>query len=228
MNNPPKIIFKYPSRSRPERFFNCLDSLVANINDPYNYLISCTLDEDDMTMNKQEVVDRIMEYKNIEIRWGLSDSKIHAVNRHIPEEYDFDIIIVHSDDMVFTQYGFDTMIRVDMITHFPEMDGLLHYPDQDAGSALATMYIAGRKWWEYRHKKIYHPSYKSLFCDNEEMEVAIRMGKYKYCGYPINFHLNPAYENNKMPRDEMFNRQQDDWNEDEKNFFERKGQNFFL
>lgn len=227
MTWPPKILFKYPSRERPERFFKSLDSLYSNLDDKENFHVSCTLDTDDLTMNNQEVVDRINGYQNISIEWGLSKSKINAVNRNIPN-YPFDILVVHSDDMIFHTYGADTMIRVDMANHFPEFDGILHYPDQDAKEYLATMYIAGRKWWEFRNKNIYHPSYKSLWCDNEEMAVAKKMGKYFYCGYQINHHLNPAYIQNNMERDTLFNRQQNDWNEDELNFNTRQSRNFDL
>ena len=227
MNKPPFILFKFPSRGRPERFFNSLDSIYNNIDDHTNYHVSCTLDSDDVTMNNEDVISRIRTRKNISIEWGKSKSKVDAVNRNVPR-VPFDIIINHSDDMLFTVYGFDTMIRVDMLAHFPNFDGLLHYPDQDAKEHLATMYIAGRKWWEFRDKKIYHPSYKSLWCDNEEMAVAQLCDKYKYCGYQINIHLNPAYAHNNMPRDEMFDRQQGDWQEDELNFHKRKQNNFYL
>lgn len=219
----PKILFKFPSRGRKDRFFKSLDSLYNNLDDPYNFHISCTLDTDDKEMNNDEVIERVMSYNNTSIGFGESKSKIHAVNRSMPD-YDWDICIVQSDDMIFNIYGFDTMVRVDMLTHFPNMDGLLHYPDQDAKSYLATMYIAGRKWWEFRNKNIYHPTYKSLWCDNEEMAVAKMCDKYFYCGYQINVHLNPAYGH--LPKDEMFNEQQGHWNDDEKNFYERQTRNF--
>jgi hypothetical protein len=225
MNNPPFKLFKFPSRGRPERFFKSLDSLVDNISDRDHYHISCTLDNDDPTMNNPEVIDRINKYSNISIGWGLSESKIHAINRSMPD-IDWDILFCHSDDMIFTLYGFDVNVGNDMISHFPNFDGLLHYPDQDAKEALATMYIAGRKWWELRGKNIYHPSYKSLWCDNEEMIASQKMGKYKYCGYQINVHLNPAYGH--LVRDEMFNIQQGHWPEDEANFHARQAINFDL
>ncbi len=144
----------------------------------------------------------------------------------MPTGIDWDILICMSDDMLFNIFGFDVMIAVDMLAHFPLMDGLLHYPDQDAKSYLATMYIAGKKWWEFRNKNIYHESYKSLWCDNEEMLVSQMCGKYKYCGYQINIHLNPAYGH--LERDDMFNEQQGHWGEDERNFNERKARNFDL
>jgi len=225
MSTPAVILFKYPSRGRPDRFFKSLDSIVNNISDKDYYHIACTLDLDDPTMNNEDVVCKIMSYENTSIQWGLSKSKIHAVNRDFPN-MPFHILIGMSDDMIFNIFGFDTMIRVDMLTHFENYDGLLHYPDQDAKEHLATMYIAGVRWWQSRGKNIYHPSYKSLWCDNEEMEAAKIKGKYKYCGYQINTHENPAYGH--LPKDEMFNQQQSDWNEDEANFYARKAINFEL
>lgn len=225
MNKPPFKLFKYPSRGRPERFFKSLDSIYENVSDKDYFHVSCTLDLDDPLMCNEGVIGRINEYPNTSIAWGRSDSKIHAVNRDMPD-IDWDICFCMSDDMLFTLFGFDVNVGVDMLNWFPNLDGLLHYPDQDAKEYLATMYIAGRKWWEFRDKNIYHPSYKSLWCDNEEQDVAQMFGKYKYCGYQINLHLNPAYQHNNMPRDDMFNRQQSDWNFDEANYNERKKNNF--
>lgn len=235
VNNPPKILFKYPSRGRPDRFFDGMDSIYNNLNDKENFGVLATFDIDDKEgMANKEVFNRLHDrYKNFTWVYGVSNSKIHAINRdmdnlaHIfPFMQDFDILINASDDMRFNIYGFDDMVRVDAMNWFPNMDGLLHYPDQDAKEYLATMYIAGRKWWEFRNKNIYHPSYKSLWCDNEEMAVAQMMGKYKFCGYQINIHLNPAYGH--LPKDEMFNIQQGHWQEDEANFNERKARNFDL
>jgi len=225
MSKPPFKLFKYPSRGRPAHFFSSLNSIYENIADKDYFHVSCTLDSDDISMNNQEIIDRINSYENISIEWGKSASKIHAVNRQMPD-INWDILICHSDDMRFNTYGFDQMIGVDMLTHFPDFDGILHYPDQDAKQMLATMYIAGRKWWEYRQRYIYHPGYLSVFCDNEEMEVAQKMGKYKYCGYQINIHLNPAYGHRQ--RDDMFNEQQGHWPHDEKLYNQRKINNFYL
>lgn len=224
MKNPPFKLFKYPSRSRPERFFKSLDSIYNNASDKDYFHVSCTLDSDDVTMNDAEVIKKINAYQNISISWGYSDSKVEAINRSMPD-IDWDIVICMSDDMMFDIYGFDVMIGVDMMTHFPDGDGILHYPDQDAREYLATMYIAGRKFYD-RFGYIYHPSYKSLWCDNEVMQIAQKLGKYKYCGYRINSHYNPAYGH--LPKDEMFNRQQSFWNEDQANFEARKARNFDL
>lgn len=229
MNNPFRILFKYPSRSRPSRFFEGLDSIYNNISDRDSFGVLVTLDDDDETMNNAEVRDRLMTYPNIEVVYGRSESKVHAINRDFDDHIkfrDFDILVCMSDDMRFTTFGFDTMMRVDMNALLPEFDGILHYPDQDAKSALATLYVAGKNWFEFRNRKIYHPSYKSLWCDNEEQDVAKKLGKYRYPGYNICLHLNPAYGH--LPRDPLFNEQQGHWEEDEKNYHERKERNFDL
>lgn len=211
MSTPPFKLFKYPSRGRPDRFFNSLDSIVNNISDKDYYHIACTLDTDDESMNNKEVINRINSYEHTSIQWGESKSKIHAVNRSMPD-IAFDILINQSDDMVFNIYGFDTMIGVDMLTHFPNMDGLLHYPDQDAKDLLATMYIAGVNFYK-KFNFIYDPKFRSVWCDNLIQAAAQHIGKYKYCGYQINIHNNPAYGH--LPKDEMFERQQGEWNHDE-------------
>lgn len=234
MQWPPKILFKYPSRGRPERFFDGMDSIYNNLSDKTNFGVLGTFDIDDLDgMAKPEILNSLYgRYNNFAWVYGNSKSKIDAVNKDLdkidivfPQLKDFDIIVNMSDDMRFNIYGFDDMIRIDMDNHFPNYDGLLHYPDQDAKEFLATMYIAGRKFYD-RFGYIYHPSYKSLWCDNEVMDVAQKIGKYKYCGYQINVHLNPAY--NHLPKDDMFIRQQSDWNHDEANYYARKEINFGL
>ena len=211
MSEPFKILYKYPSRNRPNRFFEGLDSIVNLTADKDYYHIACTLDTDDESMNNYEVITQINSYPNVSIQWGTSNSKIEAVNRSMPD-YPFDILVNMSDDMRFNLYGFDQCIRVDMNAHFPKFDGLLHYPDQDAKEWLATMYIAGRKFYD-TFGFIYDHQFKSLWCDNLVMKTAQHMGKYKYTGYQINIHLNPAYGH--LEKDAMFLEQQGYWGEDE-------------
>lgn len=225
------ILFKYPSRGRPDRFFDGLDSIVNNIDQKDKYCISCNLDLDDDTMRGDAFIERVDKYKNIHLSYGYSQSKIDAFNRDIFDAYtingkfDWDILIGMSDDMRFIVYGFDQLIREGFRINAPDTDMLLHYSDQDARHAVPVLYVAGKKYYE-RDGYIYHPSYRSLFCDNESMEVAIMRDKYRYMGIQIVNHLNPAYGH--LPRDAMFNKQQDDWGRDEANFIERRRHKFFL
>lgn len=211
MSEPFNILYKYPSRNRPTRFFEGLDTIINNTADKDYFHVACTLDLDDLSMNNEGVINKIESYPNTSIQWGESISKIDAVNRSMPD-YDWDIIVNMSDDMRFNLYGFDQCIRIDMNAHFPNFDGLLHYPDQDAKDWLATMYIAGKNFYN-KFGFIYDPQFKSLWCDNLVMKTAQHMGKYKYCGYQINVHLNPAYGH--LEKDSMFLEQQGHWGHDE-------------
>lgn len=212
-------------------FFQSLDSLNENIRDRDNYHISLTLDTDDEILNDESVVDRIRMYPNTSIAWGLSDSKIHAINRDFPKEYDFDVVICWSQDMFATMYGFDDIFR-NYITHIAhqreDFDFLVHFPEPDSKEYLNVLYVATKPYYD-RFGYIYHPSYKSLWADNESMEVAKALKRYHFCGvHGLYAHKNPAYGHYGIQRDALFNEQQGYWDVDEKNFHERKLRNFDL
>lgn len=217
------ILFKFTSRSRPQKFLDGLKNITDMVNDKVNYTILCTLDEDDTTMNTEAIRELTGRYPNTIMQYGTSKSKIDAINRDMSVVKDWDILVVMSDDMRFTATGFDTLIREGMAHNFPDLDGFLHYPDTTAKTALATMSIMGRKYFE-RDNYIYHPSYQSLFCDNEAMEVAQARGKYLFMGIPILDHLHPAY--NLSEWDEQYMFQQNLWGVDEANYLLRKAKNF--
>ncbi len=218
-----KILFKFPSRSRPERFFITLDNLHAMIVDKDNFHIACTLDLDDSSMNNEEAKARIASYSNTTAMYGYSKSKIDAFNRDMLEIDGWDICVAVSDDMQFTVVGFDNILREAFRCNAQDTDGLIHALDQDAKIAVPVLYVAGRRYFE-RDLWIYNPLYLSVFSDNESMEVAKIRNKYFYIGIKILNHLNPAYGH--LPRDEQFNRQQDLWGHDENIYNRRKVNNF--
>lgn len=220
-----KILFKLPSRGRPERFFKALDSIIDNVRDKDSYHVSCTLDTDDATMNNEDVISKIRTRKNVSIEWGLSTSKINAVNRNMPN-IDWDILLVSSDDIYFDIYGFDEMVRLEFNQHFPNGDGYVHFKEKDSGSALCVMTCCDKKYYD-RFGYIYHPEYISLFADNEQFDVAKILGRYVYVPYEIMQHLNPAY--GYLEKDEMFKYQQKiGWTKDQQTYNERKAKNFDL
>lgn len=220
-----KILIKFPSRGRKERFFKALDACINNIQDKGNYQVSCTLDLDDPIMNNDEVKEKIASYQNVSVCWGKSDSKIHAINRDLPE--DFDILVVLSDDIFFNIFGWDTLVRMEMENNFPDGDGYLHFREKDTTDILNVMTVIDKKYYD-RFGYIYHPSYKSLWCDNEQMAVSKILKRYAYVPFEIMLHRCPAYGYTDCPRDEMFNTQQNFWQLDEMNFNERRLKNFDL
>lgn len=227
MSKPIKILFKYPSRGRPKKFFRGLDSIYNNLADRVNFHVSCTLDYDDAKMfDDIDVGYGLLPYDNLSVNWGYSKSKIHAINRDMPDLSDYSIIICMSDDMLFTMYGFDEDIRINMQNVFPGFDGLLNYKDKDTNGTLATLYVAGINWYK-RRGHIYHPSYISLWADNEEQDCAVLASKYQFIDTLIYWHANPAYYPDQG-RDQQFNTQQSEevWTHDEANYNKRKLLNF--
>ena len=210
-------------------FFESLNSLHDNIRDKDNYHISLTLDLDDEILHTAEVMDMISEYPNTSIEWGYSKSKIHAINRSMPE-YDWDIIICWSNDMTCLFYGMDDIIRMDMLSKWGHkgFDGLGHWPEPDTKDILNVLYVATRKYYD-KFGYIYHPSYLSLWADNESMLVAKMLGKYQFFNTNgLYVHRNPAYSHHGIEKDELFKEQQSLWITDEKNFIERKSRGFDL
>ena len=187
-----KILFNFATRSRPEKFFKCLENIYINSKSS-NFEVLIKIDIDDTTMNKASVLDKICRYKGTRVVAGKSNNKIHAINRGLKLVDGWDILINTSDDMWFTEYGFDTIIRDDFREKFPEGDGFLHYNDGFQGENVSTMSIMDKKYYD-RFGYIYHPSYVSLWCDNEAMEVAKKLGRHKYMGDKQLFqHKHPAW-----------------------------------
>lgn len=208
---PPKIQFVYPTRGRKARFFEGLDSIVNNLYDKENYHIQVVADVDDADMSSRETFDRIKTYPNTDVLYGISKSKVSAVNRDLKLLKPFDIICCHSDDMRWTFYGFDQILRQQF--EDGNYDKLIHVPDTDAKQFLATYYIAGKDYFN-RFGFIYDPRFKSLFCDNLVMDIAQKLGKYQFVDCPgMLFHEHPSYGHTQF--DEQYKEQQALWGEDE-------------
>lgn len=224
-SNDPVILFKYTSRSRPDQFYRGLVSII-NKCASQNYLILCSFDNNDPAL--PTYLDYINDLSNdrITVCLGESKSKIDAINRDL-NSYDkpWDIIVNMSDDMVFTKNGFDLIIKSDFIQYFPQFDGVMHYPDQDAGEKLMTLSILGRNYY-LRFNYIYHPDYTSLWCDNEAMEVSMMLGKYRYSPVRMFDHIHPAYGH--CQTDEQYRHTESFYHSDNAVYLQRKQKGFKL
>jgi hypothetical protein len=226
-----KILFKYASRSRNEKFFDGLDNILNNLNDLNNFCILCSLDADDETMNNQQSIKRITEYvkkypANIVVKFGKSRNKIDAINRDVnefKERFDFDILVNFSDDMQFIVQSFDKTIRDKFYIAYPNLDGNIYFNDGFVGDAISTMSIIGRKYYD-KFNYIYHPSYHSLWCDNEYTMVAKKEKKIVYFDEKIYIHNHPAnvggFIDTQLMKTESFNEI------DRENFNKRLTNNF--
>lgn len=224
---PHKIFFKYTSKSRVNNFFRGLDSIVNNLAKKEDYHILCSFDVDDKEYANPGFIERLKTYENVSHYFGISTSKIYAINRDILLAPAWDILVNMSDDFIFTQWGFDDLIRTAFQQHFSDLDGFCHFHD-GFQPRLATMSIIGRKWFD-RTGYIYHPSYITEYCDVEEQEKAKILGRYKYMGEEIKImmHIHP-YNAHKEAIDELYKKNMLSSNLDKENYFKRLAINFDL
>jgi len=169
-----KILFKYPTRQRPEWFKETLNKYYEYMNGNHRFIITCDIDDD--SMNNDEMRAFMDNKPNLTYHFGSSRTKIEACNADI--EGEFDILVVVSDDMVPIVKGFDDVIIKEMQEHFPNLDGALDFPD-GFNNNLITYSILGRKLYEYFGYVYYH-GYRSFWCDNEFTERVKAIGKYAY------------------------------------------------
>lgn len=242
-----KLLIKIPTR---ERGLHWVKSYLDNITNP-NTRILLTLDKDDLngdlglelSMFKLEIftpqIDKIF------IKTGESKGKIEAINRDINEFIDdFDVLLVGSDDMIPQVKGFDQIILDDMKATYPDGDGCLWYHTEDHQKELFKRHrrqilpssrefyqkwicmlpIMGKAYYK-RFNYVYHPSYKSFWCDNEQTEVAVKLNKITYLHKQIIKHTHPSWDASGKD-DELYSRNNINWGYDQNNFRKRKSRGF--
>lgn len=225
-----KILYKFPTRSRPDKFFAAIENIIS-MSASNNYKIVVTIDEDDETMNNDYVASTVLAHQksyDLLVMLGNSEGKIHAVNRDmdkITNAYDWDIVVVMSDDMKFVVYGFDNAIRAAFDKY--GLDSVIHFNDGNSyKDKLMTLNVQGRINYD-RFKYLYNPEYISLWCDNEQMEVAKLIGNYYYMGDKpvIVNHLHPCHVQGVV-YDDLLRHTETFYRVDEQTFLKRKKKNF--
>lgn len=219
-----RILLKCPTRSRPQRVLKTLGAYVrlAARPDLLGVLVSC--DVDDPTMSNPEDLRRILsQCAWSRIAYGQNANKIAACNANISEvDWDWDIIVLVSDDMMPQIRGYDDILRTHMTSRFPDRNGILWFDDGCQGDKLNTLCIYGRAFYDQRGF-LYDPAYKSLFCDTEltdhcRMQYADRCLYVPYC---IIRHEHPGAGYSQY-MDALYDRNQKYWNEDMYTYISRK------
>lgn len=201
-----KLLIKIPTRSRPEKFKQILTEYQRLLSRKHDYLFLISIDEDDITMNNPEMLKFLDSQPNLKYFKGNSKSKIEAVNADIEKvTEDWDALLVTSDDMIPLKPNYDDTILVNLRRFFgPKMDGVLHFNDGRQGSRLNTLPIMGREYYN-RFKYVYHPSYISLYADNEFTDVSRKLGKTIYFDTVLVQHGWMDF----IGKDELFERNED-------------------
>jgi len=192
-----KILFKYPTFRRPEWFERTLNLYYSMISSNYTFEFLITLNENDKTMNTEKMRSFMSSYSHLRYKFGKHKNKIEAINADMEKE-DFDILFLVSDDMIPIVPGFDIVIIEKMMEYFPDLDGALHFGDGvNKDPKTISSYIIGKKLYD-RFGYIYHPDYKSFFCDTEFTYEIRRMNKVIFFPEKIIRHCYKEFGTDKV------------------------------
>lgn len=186
-----KILVKFPSKERPDKFLFALNRLKELANHPKELQFIVSIDNNDRF---RSTYNQYCLRSNIPIYFGDSKNKIDACNRDMVFAKDWDIALLMSDDMIAQFRGWDDILRREMSEHFHDLDGVLFHSDGYLHKRLNTMCIVGRKWYD-RKGYFYYPGYGGFCCDSEFMFVSQLEGKSFYSDQVLFKHDHP--QNNK-------------------------------
>lgn len=222
-----RILLKVPTRSRPAQVLKTLEAYMRLANHPEHMGVAISCDQDDTTMNKDiirsEIKQILRKTEWHRVYYSANQTKIQACNANMNEiDYAWDIVVLVSDDMIPQVKGYDDTIRNYMLASYPETNGILWFNDGCQGSKLNTLTIFGRTMYD-SFGYLYHPSYKSLFCDTELTDLCRTTLKARttYIPYCIIRHEHPGTGfAEKM--DELYAKNQRYWTEDMYTYISRK------
>ena len=183
-----KLLIQFPTFARAEKFLRVLNEYVETSSSHHQLFFNINCDLSDLSMTNAYVQERVKyilsKKSNVDgvINFDRDTEKISAINNHIQDK-DFDIVICASDDMVPKAHGWDNEIAIAMKEHFPELDGCVSFydgvRDKIHKDNLITFSILGKKLYDH-FGYIYHPDYKSLYCDDEFTQEVNNLGKVAY------------------------------------------------
>jgi hypothetical protein len=222
-----RILLKCPTRGRPQKILSTIRTYVqrANRKDLLGVAISCDHNDTTMTRNlvQEELHRTLAGVAWHTIFFSPNTNKIEACNANMDEiPWEWDIVVLASDDMIPQVQGYDDVIRTHMMARFPDRNGILWCNDGAQGDKLNTLCIYGREMYNHLGS-IYRPEYKSLFCDTELTDLCTGplADRCMYIPYCIIRHEHPGtgYAQNM---DALYTQNQKYWNEDMYTYISRK------
>ncbi len=222
-----RILLKCPTRSRPGKVLKTLSAYVRLANHPEQMGIAISCDNDDASMKQvPELESMIQRCAWSRIFYSDNHSKIEACNANMKDiEWEWDIVVLVSDDMIPQIKGYDDVIRNHMMSRFPDTRGILWFHDGHQAQNLNTLCIYGREFYK-QQGFLYNPAYKSLFCDTELTDQCRQ--EYKdiclYIPYCIIRHEHPGTGYGGM--DALYNTNQRFWTQDMYTYIHRKAYPF--
>lgn len=172
-----KIVIKFPTRSRPEKFKKVLQKYIDFLSGKHDIRFVITMDEDDQTMNNSEMKEWLDSLDvDLKYNYGQSKCKVEACNADLEGETG-DILVLVSDDMIPCMEGYDEIIAMGFEQVFPDYCGSIKFNDglRREEDLLMTLPVIGFPLYE-AVGHLYHSDYTSLYCDTEMTSLFASMG----------------------------------------------------
>lgn len=211
------LLMKVTSRERSAILLDTVKAYIDMAANTHDMVWLFSFDDDDKTLTidfHNKLIDMIQPMgrgvDSLAVT-ASSTGKVDAINRDVNNfKCDWDILLNISDDQRPIVKGYDDIIRRSMPD---DLDASLWFPDGQP--RINTQEIQGRNYYN-RFKYIYHPAFKSLFCDNLSTVVARYLGKLIKSNQQIIKHFHPAWGGNEsFKRDALYDRNDKFWKEDE-------------
>jgi hypothetical protein len=202
-------LIKWPSRARPDLFarqFPLWD--VPGV----RFLV--TVDHDDETLS--QYLECLRGRANVKVHVSNCRGKVEAINDGVADE-PWDFCILASDDFSPQRPDYADYLRGVLFARFPDGDGVVHQDDGRTGKRLNTCPIMGRAYFD-RFDYIYHPAFKSLWCDDEFQAVSESLGRSVYIDECV---LKHDWIGQQAP-DDLHHRNEQHYQRDAAVFQERK------
>ena len=210
------ILMKVTSRERPTQLKEVIKKYVdlANNTDKMVWLFSFDSDDESYDIDFCNELMGIINPTSVNsyISHKKSESKIHAINRDVNNfQLKWDILLNISDDQIPEVKGYDDIIRSSMPD---DLDYSLWYND-GWQNRINTQEILGKVYYD-RFNYIYHPDFKSFFCDNLSTLVAEKLGKSRKFKECIIKHYHPGWDAKlKHKQDNLYKKNDAYWKHDE-------------
>jgi hypothetical protein len=126
---------------------------------------------------QSESIKDFCKTHGVEVHKGNSRNKIEAINRDIDKtDYEWDVVVVVSDDFEPTRKGWDTAIDKEL----PHTDAALWWND-GRHRRICTLPMIGRKAYKATlNGVIYDPDFATVYCDNWQTDLLQKAGKLKF------------------------------------------------
>ena len=221
-----RLLLKFPTRSRPQQALRVIQHYYTMATNPGSIGVAMSCDHDDDSMTRTLIQDEFTRILNPfewhRIYYGDNKSKIQACNADMEKvDYSWDIVMLVSDDMIPLVKGYDDVIRSHMMASFPDTNGILWFNDGYQTDKLNTLSVMGRAMYQ-SFGYIYHPSYKSFYCDTEFTDLCKGDLKSRCLYVPacIIRHEHPGHGYGVA--DSLYVKNQAAWNHDMDNYINRK------